>query len=212
MGREWRLLGAIGYGLPLASSVMVGMASMGVGGSVRLGLFLWLSSLLFAGSAWILLGLDAEQKGYVLVGVVGLLAFALNLSIVKGLSELIFGALTMNPNPLHPPSPWALALSISLAIMHQLFEIVAMAHAGGTFGEKFLNWSAWAKALAIGLSTLALLSFLPLASALFEAFRGRELSLMSFAIPLIGLIVGGVSYIMSTLFAMIGFLDLKVNR
>ncbi len=213
MGLEWRLLGAAGYGLPLASGVIFGMVSFGIESNVKLGLFLWLVSLLFVGLAWALLGFEAKQKGYVLVGIVALLAFFSTAYSMKGASDLISGASTLGLRA--PPASilWPLALSTSFALMYFLLEMVAMAHAGGTFGERFLRWSAWTRALALGLVALALLSFLPMMAGLLEAFIYRGgVNPASFLTPFLALIAGGIAYMLSAVFAMIGFLDLKVNK
>lgn len=211
MGLEWKLLGAVGYGLPLASGVIFGMISVGIEGNTKLGLFLWLVSLLFVGLAWILLGLEARQKSYVFVGIVALLAFFSTAYFLKSASGLI-----SNASMLKPPSAfvlWILTLSASFAFMYVLLEIVAMVHAGGTFGERFLRWSAWTKALAFSLLALALLSFLPMIGGLLEAFfYSGNVNLASFLTPFIALGAAGIAYIISTVFAMIGFLDLKVNK
>ena len=106
-----------------------------------------------------------------------------------------------------------MTLAISLAFMYRLLEMVAMAHAGGTFRERFLRWAAWSRALALGLVALALLSFIPMMGGLLETFLYRGgMNLASFLTPFLALITAGIVYMVSAVFAIIGFLDLKVNK
>lgn len=214
MGIEWKALGAIGYGLPIASVVLIGMIVKGVQENLNLGIFLWLVSLLFIGSAWYLLGDESKQKGYKIFGVIATASFVINgyifreiRAFVESVKEASIEMLSFTKSSIL----WLAVISLFLIALFTLSEIIALSHASGAFNERFLKWSAWTKAIALSLIILGFASFIPAIGDLLKSLISKEIALTSIFLPLTSLSLGAILYVIASIFAMIGFLDLRVK-
>lgn len=211
MGFEWKILGVSGYGLPLVSGIVMATLTPRVEESLRWGIFLWLASLLFVGLAWYLLGEESGMRGFKLLGILGVGAFFVNLYTSRELYSLMNHRALLLPTGLL----WPLIASTFLMVLFTLSEIIGMAQAGAAFNQRFLRWSAWARAFSLALLAMSIITLVPLFLTLLRAiFSGEGLEIGGLLAPVSFLILAGITYLTSTVLAVIGFLDLhiKVNK
>ncbi len=214
MGIEWKALGAIGYGLPIASIVLIGMIVKGVQENLNLGVFLWLMSLFFVGLAWYLLGDESKQRGYKIFGAIAVITFAINGYVFREMRAFMENVKEASVKVLgitKTPMLWLAVTSLFLITLFTLLEIIALSHASGAFNERFLKWSAWTKATSLSLMILGFASFIPAIGDLLKNLVLEKMTLTSIFLPLVSILLGTILYVIASIFAMIGFLDLRVK-
>ena len=214
MGIEWKALGAIGYGLPIASIVLIGMIVKGVQENLNLGVFLWLTSLFFVGLAWYLLGDESKQRGYKIFGAIAVITFAINGYVfreMRAFTENVKEASVKMLDFTKTPMLWLAVISLFLITLFTLSEIIVLSHASGAFNERFLKWSAWMKAIALSLMILGFVSFMPAIGDLLKSLILGKMALASIFLSLISILISAILYVTASIFATIGFLDLRIK-